>query len=139
MIFYTSFMLGIFMLGMLQQIKEFSSHTIHQIQGHSQSMFIEEGRGDYWKANKNKQGTSGGGGGGCLKINKGKQGCRGEGVKTWESSANIFFECLLCYFEFINWKNTWRKSESGCFFQILRCDNYEQINGIQLDYSRLKD
>ena len=47
MIFYTSFMLGIFMLGMLQQIKEFSSHTIHQIQGHSQSMFIEEGRGDY--------------------------------------------------------------------------------------------
>ena len=138
MIFYTSFMLGIFMLGMLQQIKEFSSHTIHQIQGHSQSMFIEEGRGDYWKANKNKQGTSGGGGG-CLKINKGKQGCRGEGVKTWESSANIFFECLLCYFQFINWKNTWRKSESGCFFQILRCDNYEQINGIQLDYSRLKD
>ena len=137
MIFYTSFMLGIFMLGMLQQIKEFSSHTIHQIQGHSQSMFIEEGRGDYWKANKNKQGTSGRGG--CLKINKGKQGCRGEGVKTWESSANIFFECLLCYFEFINWKNTWRKSESGCFFQILRCDNYEQINGIQLDYSRLKD
>ena len=138
MIFYTSFMLGIFMLGMLQQIKEFSSHTIHQIQGHSQSMFIEEGRGDYWKANKNKQGTSGRGGG-CLKINKGKQGCRGEGVKTWESSANIFFECLLCYFQFINWKNTWRKSESGCFFQILRCDNYEQINGIQLDYSRLKD
>ena len=138
MIFYTSFMLGIFMLGMLQQIKEFSSHTIHQIQGHSQSMFTEEGRGDYWKANKNKQGTSGGEGG-CLKINKGKQGCRGEGVKTWESSANIFFECLLCYFEFINWKNTWRKSESGCFFQILRCDNYEQINGIQLDYSRLKD
>ena len=138
MIFYTSFMLGIFMLGMLQQIKEFSSHTIHQIQGHSQSMFIEEGRGDYWKANKNKQGTSGGGGGG-LKKNKGKQGCRGEGVKTWESSANIFFECLLCYFQFINWKNTWRKSESGCFFQILRCDNYEQINGIQLDYSRLKD
>ena len=137
MIFYTSFMLGIFMLGMLQQIKEFSSHTIHQIQGHSQSMFIEEGRGDYWKANKNKQGTWGGGG--CLKINKGKQGCRGEGVKTWESSANIFFECLLCYFQFINWKNTWRKSESGCFFQILRCDNYEQINGIQLDYSRLKD
>ena len=139
MIFHTSFMLGIFMLGMLQQIKEFSSHTIHQIQGHSQSMFIEEGRGDYWKANKNKQGTSGRGGGGCLKINKGKQGCRGEGVKTWESSANIFFECLLCYFQFINWKNTWRKSESGCFFQILRCDNYEQINGIQLDYSRLKD
>ena len=137
MIFYTSFMLGIFMLGMLQQIKEFSSHTIHQIQGHSQSMFIEEGRGDYWKANKNKQGTSGRGG--CSKINKGKQGCRGEGVKTWESSANIFFECLLCYFQFINWKNTWRKSESGCFFQILRCDNYEQINGIQLDYSRLKD
>ena len=137
MIFYTSFMLGIFMLGMLQQIKEFSSHTIHQIQGHSQSMFIEEGRGGYWKANKNKQGTSGRGG--CLKINKGKQGCRGEGVKTWESSANIFFECLLCYFQFINWKNTWRKSESGCFFQILRCDNYEQINGIQLDYSRLKD
>ena len=136
MIFYTSFMLEIFMLGMLQQIKEFSSHTIHQIQSHSQSMFIVEGRGDHWKANKNKQGTWGGG---CLKINKGKQGCTGEGVKTWESSANIFFECLLCYFEFINWKNTWRKSESGCFFQILRCDNYEQINGIQLDYSRLKD
>ena len=72
MIFYTSFMLGIFMLGMLQQIKEFSSHTIHQIQGHSQSMFIEEGRGGLLKSKQKQTGDIGWGGGGVLENKQGQ-------------------------------------------------------------------
>ena len=36
--------------------------------------------------------------------------------------------------EFKNWKKkTWKISESGCYFQILTHDNYEQTNGIQLE------
>ena len=37
-------------------------------------------------------------------------------------------------FEFKNWKKIWQTSESGGYFQILIRDNYEQTNGIQLQY-----
>ena len=31
-------------------------------------------------------------------------------------------------------KKAWKMSESGGFFQILTQDNYEQTNGIQVDF-----
>ena len=31
-------------------------------------------------------------------------------------------------------KKTWKVSESGVYFQVLTHDNYEQTNGIQLEF-----
>ena len=55
------------------------------------SMEIEKER---VSSSQNEHNLGGGGGrGGCSKTNKDKQG--GEGVKTWESWANVLFEWPL--------------------------------------------
>ena len=62
----------------------------------------------------------------------------------WEYYSKIK-NCIVIHlikhpnFEFKNEKKTLKISESGGFFQILTHDDYEQINGIQLElFYRIK-